>query len=425
MPPQQAILHDYHGDDMLDVDVDGHREHHIVVVCKLQEHEETKQAAHRFDLLDEEQEVSEAENETNKNKNTNSKKIQDNEEEEEKQEARVGKRSTTVCDIVTIQAPLLMPAPKLVVTEEDDDEECECECECETSNTITTTTPEPEPHFAGLEYENGKQEESNNDMEGYWYCGKGFKKTILEPISERHVTFAGQVIRNRNDGRVLSVLDAIKVTLIPHVSEYTKKQKSSMWYTRKEMMKMKQLSLETARKISKSNHTELYCRFFSRGLERLVDYQINDTGQCTTSNRRYEAVTGVLKEQYNQRVDCLKQYGMMFSGVQNLERLKSVYTKCGNTEQSLIEAQQLAKQDEIHANDCTEEFYQKLNVINNKNDDYHHRYHHNNNKNNNNIVVKIMNFGVNTILKALIAPLPFFEIRQQRDIFLSMGEECF
>jgi len=447
MPPQQAILHDYHGNDILDVDVDGHREHHIVMLCKLQEHKETKKAAHLFDLLDEEQEVSEPGNKTNNNENTNSKKIQD--EGEQLQEAHVGKSPTTICDIVTIQEPLLMKAPKLVVSDYDK----ERECEFETSSTITTTTPEPSPYFAGLEYENGEQEESNNEMEGYWYCGKGFKKTILETISEKHVTFSGKIIRNRNDGRVLSVLDAIEVTMIPHVSEFTKEQKSSMWYTRKEMMKMKQLSLETARKISKSNHTELYCRFFLRGLERLVDYQINETGQCKTSNRRKEAVTAVLKEQYNQRVDCLRQYGMMFSGVQNLKTLRSVYTKCGNTEQSLIEAQQLAKQDEMHANDCTKEFYQKLNSINNKNDDYHHHYHHhddsdddhhpcyhhdndnnNNDSDNNNIAAKIRNFkpnmvldilGVNTVLQALISPLPFVEIRQKKDIFLGMGEDCF
>jgi len=106
-----------------------------------------------------------------------------------------------------------------------------------------------------------------------------------QPAPPRRVTFAGQVVRCPEDSRrILEVLDAVTVMEIPHVSEYSNKQKRSLWYTREEMTQMKALCIDTVRRaISKHqyNHSigvsaeqeTLYCRFFFlRGLERFVDY---------------------------------------------------------------------------------------------------------------------------------------------------------
>jgi len=326
-----------------------------------------------------------------------------------------------------------------------------------------------------------------------------------QQVQRRRVTFAGQVIRCKDDSRrIKEVLDAVTVIEIPHVSEYTKKEKRSLWYTREEMTQMKALCIETVRRaISKHNYNKtmsvcadqetLYCRFFFlRGLERFVDYyQIvnNDTSSTSTttnsdsgggSGRGGQAsqssqsqskqrddggITSVLQEQYNQRLQCLQMHRVVYGGILDPERLRNVYEKQGKTTESLQEAQELAKQDEIHVNeyciidDESNEFdltlvddsytssshhyddveYFDYNDVNDPDDDDDH-HHRNNNKNHkkkgSNKIQEIMVIkptmildvlGVNKILRRFIHPLisPIVDERHG-DIFLKIeNTECF
>ena len=264
----------------------------------------------------------------------------------------------------------------------------------------------------------GEEDFESMESQGYWYCGKtGFKKTMLSPIHERQVTFAAHVIKDEIDGgRVLSVLDAVHISPIPHVSEYTPEDKRNLWYTRKEMSNMKGSCVNAVRKISQ--HTELHCPFFFRGLERLIDDVINPhPNSSTTTDRRWDATVAVLQEQQEQRFLCAQMYGMVYGGMMDPEKVRHAYMTQGNTKRSQCIAHNLARQDEAHAKECLEEF---VDDNNNKremeyedDDDDHHHHHHPKNA---------LSNGVRSILQTLITP--FFEMRHG-DVYQGMGEDCF
>jgi len=265
----------------------------------------------------------------------------------------------------------------------------------------------------------GEEEEEDTDImqqsQGYWYCGKtGFKKTILSPITELQVTFAGHVIKDENDGgRVLLVLDAVKISPIPHVSEYTPEDKRNLWYTQKEMSSMKRNCVDNVRKITKQ--TELYCPLFFRGLERHIDDAINTTNS-TSKDRRWGATVAVLQEQQEQRFLCAKIYGMVYGGMMDPDKIRHAYMTQGDTKRSQWIAHNLARQDEAHAKECLEEDLVVKREIEYEDDDDDDHHHHNCNDKN------VLSNGVRSVLHSLLNP--FFEMRHG-DIYLGMGEECF
>mmetsp|Transcript_35843 Transcript_35843/g.39960 ORF Transcript_35843/g.39960 Transcript_35843/m.39960 type:complete len:396 (+) Transcript_35843:526-1713(+) len=337
------------------------------------------------------------------------------------------------------------------------------------------------------------------------------KEPVPVPI-HRHVTFAGKIVKHPDCEYRSSVVDAIEIIPVPHVSEYTKDEKRSMWYTRDEMIQMKQRCAQTVRNTLTKHRLQHHCSaeeslyccfFFLRGLEKFIDYQqiignknntqdndndtnndvIYDSVRTTTSTypstsrrkststsrnyisktRRYDATVSVLKEQYDQRVESLQKQGKVLLGVgsgsdsRDPDRIRLVYQQNGKTEQSLCEAQYLAKQDELHVQDYCINECEKLewvlgatgagagagtnNIALSYRDDDDDEYNDttNNNKNNkdedNTIVIDnniMMNktlvrlfemVGVKTLLRKLITP--FVEVRLG-DIFLGIDNaECF
>jgi len=289
---------------------------------------------------------------------------------------------------------------------------------------------------------------------------------------ERHVQFAGEVVMHYPLLNGVFV-DAVTVIDIPHVSDYTQEEKRTMWYTREEMIEMKQICLQTVHDIL-TQHQQKYncsvveslygCSFFLRGLERYVDhYQQSMMNKSTTTTtqssrivwaRRHSSkreqqrqrqssskrsppnndggVASVLVEQYNQRLECLQAQGVVYGGILDPERLRHVYETEGKTIESVQKAQQLAQQDEtdVHEYCTTTEFDESLSSSYHDDDDdddddhYHYHYHHhrkNRIRNENTImsnnimmnhqkVTKLFDvLGVTTILHTLITP--FIEVR--------------
>mmetsp|Transcript_32538 Transcript_32538/g.36523 ORF Transcript_32538/g.36523 Transcript_32538/m.36523 type:complete len:518 (+) Transcript_32538:139-1692(+) len=246
---------------------------------------------------------------------------------------------------------------------------------------------------------------------------------------ERHVQFAGEVVMHYPLLNGVFV-DAVTVIDIPHVSDYTIEEKRSMWYTREEMIEMKQMCLHTVHDILTQHQQKhncsivesLYgCSFFLRGLERYVDHyqqsMMNKSTTTTTTRRRSGisctgrrsskrqqqrqhqhpssskqrspphtdgGVASVLVEQYNQRLECLQAQGVVYGGILDPERLRHVYETEGKTIESVQKAQQLAQQDEtdVHEYCTTTEFDESLSSSYHDDDDdddddhYHYHYHH-------------------------------------------------
>jgi len=230
------------------------------------------------------------------------------------------------------------------------------------------------------------------------------KRTIASSISEeeeieveveveRHVRFIEEVIEHwedTNDGRqriaTSRVLDAVNVIEIeiPHFSDYTEEEKRSMWYTRQEMIQMKQLCMKTVRDMLTQHQQQhqcsavesLYCcSFYLRGLEKIIDYPqimtMNHNYNCSTNSmnsthyvrtthktnlRRYDGIIAVLGEQYQQRVECVQHHRKVQKGIVDPDRLRTVYETAGKTQESLQEAQYLATHDERHVQEyCLEQ----------------------------------------------------------------------
>jgi len=282
--------------------------------------------------------------------------------------------------------------------------------------------------------------------------GRSIQEEEIEEVGEeekveRHVRFAGEVVERweDNDGCILgSFADAVDIIEIPHVSEYTKEDKRTIWYTGDELMQMKLLCLQTVSQTI-TNHRQkhncsavesLYCcSFFLRGLEKFIDYHqiMNNNDYSNTSDnyvltkrtniRRYDSIISVLNEQYNQRVECLQKHGMVCRGVLNPDQLKDIYQIDGQTQESLCDAQCLAKNDETDVKEYNsrEEFESSSSLDesslsssssyhyspddNVDNDDENHFHHHNNTNNgctnDNNIIHNIL---VKSVLRKLITP---------------------
>merc|ERR1712238_457945 len=185
--------------------------------------------------------------------------------------------------------------------------------------------------------------------------------------------------------------------------------------------------------------------------------------------RRYDATAAVLKEQYDQRVESLQKHGKVLLGgnsndgcssssSRDLDRIRMVYQQNGKTQQSLCEAQYLAKQDELHVQDYCIDESEKLEWVvgakggntnnislsyrdddeedDNDNEYNDTTYKNKNNKDDDNTIVIDNNImmsktlvrffemvGVTTFLRKLI--IPFVEVRLG-DIFLGIDTaECF
>lgn len=270
------------------------------------------------------------------------------------------------------------------------------------------------------EEEGQTQKEQEQDIalarqsQGYWYCDRTrLIKTILSPILERQVTFAAQVIRDASgDGRIISVVDDVRISSILHVNEYSKEEKHNMWYSRKEMSSMRRRCVNAVRTISK--HTELYCPHFFRGLEGFLDQVISFTNNSTCGSRRWDAMVAVFKEQQEQRHHYAQTYGTLYGAMMDPEKLRHAYTKEGNTGRSQSIAYNLAKEDEIQAKEYLNEFEDKQ-EIEYEDDDYDDDEQGRHNK-------YVLSNATRSILYHMLAPI--FEIRHG-DIYLEIGDACF
>lgn len=192
----------------------------------------------------------------------------------------------------------------------------------------------------------------------------------LFTIPEQRVSFAGKVF-----GGIL--VDDLQVNLIPHVKEYTLDDKRSMWYTRKELKAIRKSCFRTARVVSRD--AELYCPYFIRGLEHLVEqYRLSheeiqknkkkgnneentidsenkcDDDDCcdstsTSESRRFDAVEAVLFEQKRQRRMSLETNRIQHGGIRDPETIRSVYKTKGKTKRSQSIARTKALKDEACA----------------------------------------------------------------------------
>ena len=188
------------------------------------------------------------------------------------------------------------------------------------------------------------------------------RHSFLAPIlEERKVAFASQHMVVRVDDAdnscaidqrfVHQVFDAVKVTFIPHHTEYDEDIRANMWYTRAEMASMKEAARTRKNKTQKTQEEQQKfdtCSFF---FPSPFDHKLSLGGsaaeQSSVERRaRYEAmVDTVLLEQYEQRLMCLRVYGRVdegFTGILDSDRLASVCAIAGATNESQERAESKA-----------------------------------------------------------------------------------
>jgi len=203
-------------------------------------------------------------------------------------------------------------------------------------------------------------------------------------IPERRVTFASAISENTtpttnlaarkgatmvddtnnknhhdHDAREREILLEQTAT-IPHVSEYTPRDKRKMWYTKKEMSSMRLRCVRSVLVLSR--YRELYCPSFFRGLETLVQELVaqhrgDDDDACggesfpvsATERRRWGGVSAVLIEQRRQRYRCLETHGVVYAGMASPEQVRRAYAAQGRTSESSSIARGLALLDEADA----------------------------------------------------------------------------
>jgi len=232
------------------------------------------------------------------------------------------------------------------------------------------------------------------------------RTTSLPTILERRVSFAGRVIRNE-------IHDALQITPIPHVREYTRDDRRRLWYTRIELSRMQKSCFNAALAVSKD--TELYCPLYFRGLENLIDHAItlaNDTNDSTYESRRSDAIEAVLNEQYQQRFLSLVTHGVVYSGMMDSEQVRDVYMVQGKTKERQSIAHTFALRDEAYAKEWLEEDTNDRRKLEYEDDENDGHYQTGDDLSN----------GVRWVFQKLLTP--FLDI-PHGDIYLGMGEECF
>jgi hypothetical protein len=253
----------------------------------------------------------------------------------------------------------------------------------------------------------------------------GTRRRPLSTIPERRVAFAGTIVEG-------FVYVDLEVFVIPHVNEYTFDDKRRLWYTRKELSRMRKSCIQTARAVSRYIEMHMYCPFYFRGLENLIDPTTTvlflpenctnggdsdggETGDSSTSeSRRWDGLEAVLDEQERQRFVSLEiQEGVLYFGMTNPEKVRSVYTTRGKTRKSQSIAHAYALCDEAHAKECLEENtnakYDEYEYDDNGNCDCD--YYQTN---------KELSNGVRWVFGRLLTPFLYIP---QGDVYLAMGEE--
>jgi len=270
----------------------------------------------------------------------------------------------------------------------------------------------------------------------------------LPTIFERKVVFAGTWVAG---GAFVS--DAITVVPIAPRSEYTRDEKRRLWYTPGELANLRRSAVNTALRVSRNPRDRvLYkqCPLQYRGLEHLIDHAIRDTDDeeddgapRTAESRRWNAVQAVLDEQDRLRFYCYQQYyyyanvnygsGMVCCDVVGAdidERLRSVYTYLGETEQSSAIAHRKAALDESHARELWREdddHHHQTHESHNGNDGYYYQYHKN--ENTGGLLLGEQRLtpsnGARVVLQKLLVPVlrSFLEIREG-NIYIDTGELC-
>jgi len=257
----------------------------------------------------------------------------------------------------------------------------------------------------------------------------------LFTIPEHRVSFAAKAFGG-------FILDDVNVKLIPHINEYTSDDKRSMWYTRSELNKIRKSCFCTAKVVSRD--AELYCPYFIRGLEHLIEqYRQHDdehednesnTGSdyntgfenevaSTSESRRWDAVEAVLSEQERQRK--FNTNSTIYGRMANPEKIRSVYAIEGKIATSQAIARTKALKDEA----CAKEWLMKAAPTSLSPNATHDRiesaYHYNDdevdyheNSSSNSRIPKTIQHVFQKVLS------PFVELREG-DIFIEMGDEYF
>lgn len=265
--------------------------------------------------------------------------------------------------------------------------------------------------------------ESADTSEREWYHGY-YSTTRLSTISERRVRFAGTM------WFADTFRDALEVYTIPHVREYTPDDKRKMWYTKNELSGMREACVRTA--MAASQDTELYCPSYFRGLEHLIDQAIvlasfgldeTDGESSDSMSRRWDAISAVLNEQDHQRSICWNTHGVIYGGMMDPEKVRSVYTAKGKTKTSQSIALALASRDEALVREWLEEDNHRNHVPDayrdedSDKDDTFHR-----SQTGKELSLSTGGAKCVSVLDKLLTP--FLEIRRG-DIYQGMGEECF
>jgi hypothetical protein len=184
----------------------------------------------------------------------------------------------------------------------------------------------------------------------------------LAPIAEvRHVTFAARYVLEQDD--FYQPMDVVRVRFIPHFSEYASDEIQNTWYTTQDMKDMKQQAFQEVDLLllqnynnykNKKNNDEQRFASDIRGLERLV---YSDKQTCV--KLRNEAQRALLEEQYRQRAwmySINNPGGIVHPGDEYLndELIRQVVMTNGGSMLSQNIAYQMAKQDELEANEYLE-----------------------------------------------------------------------
>uniref|UniRef100_A0A7S0TDW1 Uncharacterized protein n=1 Tax=Pseudo-nitzschia delicatissima TaxID=44447 RepID=A0A7S0TDW1_9STRA len=308
-------------------------------------------------------------------------------------------------------------------------------------------------------FEDNQVYDYNADYLGYSYHEQGYNYMHNQPTSfifgasigsknvrslftipEQRVSFAGKVF-----GGIL--IDDLQVNLIPHVQEYTLEYKRSMWYTRKELKAIRKTCFHTARVVSRD--AELYCPYFIRGLEHLVEQyrrsydeiekdkikkgnneenEIDSESKCdgccdsssTSESRRLDAVEAVLFEQERQRRMSLETNRIQHGGIRDPEKIQYVYKTKGKTKRSQSIARAKALRDEA----CVKEWLMEapLHTVNGRQEPAHYYSDGNVDHCETHNSAKGLSTNVRQVFHNLVTP--FLDI-PEGDIYIEMGDEYF
>ena len=309
-------------------------------------------------------------------------------------------------------------------------------------------------------FEDNQVYDYNVDYFGYSYHEQGYNYMHNQPASfifgasigsknvgslftipERRVSFAGKVFGGH-------LIDNLQVNLIPHVQEYTLDDKRSMWYTRKELKAIRKSCFHTARVVSRD--AELYCPYFIRGLEHLVEQyrrsydkietskgkkgnneenEIDSGSKCdvfcdsssTSESRRFDAVEAVLFEQERQRRMSLETNRIHHGRIKDPEKIQSVYKTNGKTKRSQSIARANALKDEA----CAKEWLMEapMRTANGRREPAHY---YNDDKLDNRETHATSRRGLSKNVRQVFHKLvtSFLDI-PEGDIYIEMGDEYF